>query len=248
MPDAWDEEVDFIIVGSGAGAMTAALLVRQAGARPLVLEKAEVVGGSTAISGGVLWVPNNLAQQRAGVPDTHKAASTYLEACAARGGLSRGVSAKRRQAFLDYAPQAVAFLERLGMKFLHAEGYSDYHEGELPGGHARGRSLVSPVFNARKLGAWQQRLRRNRSGKTGVPVLAHELPKISLNGGTLESKIMMAKIADDALLRSCHPNGGVARHSRHSGAVWERPLSRQGDARLMRDTCGGIGQDREACG
>src|SRR3546814_5321677 len=61
--DAWDETWDFVIVGSGAASIVASLVMQKAGKRPLVLEKTEQVGGSTALSGGVLWVPNNRSEE-----------------------------------------------------------------------------------------------------------------------------------------------------------------------------------------
>src|SRR3546814_24624 len=86
--DAWDETWDFVIVGSGAASIVASLVMQKAGKRPLVLEKTEQVGGSTALSGGVLWVPNNVYELQAGVPDTPEKAAAYLDACAGDVGRS----------------------------------------------------------------------------------------------------------------------------------------------------------------
>src|SRR3546814_10174411 len=76
-------EFDFLIIGSGAASICAALVARHAGKRPLILEKTDKVGGSTAMSGGVVWIPNNPLELAAGVDDTPEKARTYLDACAA---------------------------------------------------------------------------------------------------------------------------------------------------------------------
>src|SRR3546814_7332807 len=74
------ETHDFIIVGSGAGSFCAALVLRAAGKRVLILEKAALVGGTTATSGGVMWIPNNRFMKEAGVPDSREQAIAYLDA------------------------------------------------------------------------------------------------------------------------------------------------------------------------
>src|SRR5688572_280955 len=100
-----DKTYDFIVVGSGAASVVAALIVKMAGGRPLILEKSDLVGGSTAVSGGVLWVPCSGPMRRAGVTDSLEAASAYLDACA--GPPDRASSAERRRAFLHNAPKAI---------------------------------------------------------------------------------------------------------------------------------------------
>ncbi|MBP7962921.1 MAG: FAD-binding protein, partial [Caldilineaceae bacterium] len=59
MKTNWDEEVDLLVVGSGGGGMTAALVAKSLGLDVLVIEKTEFYGGSTARSGGALWIPDN---------------------------------------------------------------------------------------------------------------------------------------------------------------------------------------------
>src|SRR5207245_2290614 len=110
----------------GAASVPAALVIKQAGKTPLIIEKTELFGGSTAISGGVAWLPNNPVGKRAGVQDTPEMAEVYLTACAEKGGL--GATLARRESFLRESPRLVAFLERSGMKFVHAEAYADYYE------------------------------------------------------------------------------------------------------------------------
>ena len=73
----WDESFDFIVVGSGGGSMCAAVYLRARGKRVLILEKTDLVGGTTAISGGVMWIPDNRFMKDAGVEDSRERAIAY---------------------------------------------------------------------------------------------------------------------------------------------------------------------------
>jgi 3-oxosteroid 1-dehydrogenase len=184
------DECDFLIVGSGAAAVCAALAIRALGKRPLIAEKTDLFGGSTALSGGIVWVPNNPVSLRAGVADTPALARTYLDACA--GPVTRSSTRARRDAFLAQGPHTISFLEQRGMCFAHSEGWSDYHEGEFPGGLERGRSLEAPVFNLNRLGEWSGRLRRSR-GAGDIPVSVREIGAIGLGGRTWASRFAYAR-------------------------------------------------------
>jgi len=188
MQSGWDYETDFLVVGSGAASVCAALVAKRAGKQALIVEKTDFFGGSTGMSGGVFWVPNNPVMKRAGVADTDELATTYLNACA--GDPMPGSTIERREAFLSQGPRAIDFLEEYGMALVHAEGYSDYHEGELPGGVARSRSIVAKPFNRNRLGKWKDRFRC----RPGLPVMMHEVADLTLNGATLKSKITMVKV------------------------------------------------------
>src|SRR5436305_10620098 len=98
-------DFDVIVVGSGAGGMTAALTATQRGLRTLVVEKAARFGGSSARSGGGLWLPNNHVVARAGVPDDAERARTYLAHV-----VGDAVSPERREAFLAGGPKMLAEL------------------------------------------------------------------------------------------------------------------------------------------
>jgi 3-oxosteroid 1-dehydrogenase len=153
----WDFTTDFISVGSGGGGLTAALAARSRGADALVLEKQPLVGGSTAWSGGVLWVPNSPLLRAKGIEDSYEKARAYLDAVVPDVGPAS--SDARRAAFLKEAPRLISFLQGLGVKFVHAEGYSDYYD-DRPGGMVRGRSLEFPFFDLDELGPWAGRLSR----------------------------------------------------------------------------------------
>ncbi|MEQ9071215.1 MAG: FAD-binding protein, partial [Gimesia chilikensis] len=181
----WDHEVDFLIAGSGAASLTAALVAKDAGLEPLILEMTDMFGGSTAMSGGVIWIPNNPVMKRSGVADSYQEARAYLDACV--GDVGPSSSPERRHAFLEEGPKAVEYLESKGMCFVHPEGYSDYHEGEFPGGKSRSRSLVAKIFDARALGEWRTKLRRN--SERDIPIQLSELRDLAMNGRGMKSKL-----------------------------------------------------------
>jgi 3-oxosteroid 1-dehydrogenase len=137
---------DVVVVGSGAAGMTAALIAASRGLETVVLEKASVFGGSTARSGGGIWVPGNSVLRRAGVADTAEAAARYLEHVAPQ------VPQDRRAAFLEHGPAMIDFvLAHTPLKLAWVPGYADYYP-EAPGGLATGRSLEPVPLDGRVLG------------------------------------------------------------------------------------------------
>jgi 3-oxosteroid 1-dehydrogenase len=183
-------EYDFVIIGSGAGSVCAALYMQKAGRSALIIEKETYFGGSTALSGGVIWVPNNPVQKEAGVADSREAARAYLDACA--GPVSKGSSEARREAFLSDGPEAIAFLRDHGMKLVQAEGYSDYHETEYHGGCARGRAMVPAIFNLNELG---EKASLIDTRDVVPPVMTHEVGHVTLYGRTWKSRLVLARLA-----------------------------------------------------
>ena len=142
-----DHSVDLLIVGSGASAMTAALIASDLGGAPLLIEKTDRYGGSTAMSGGGVWVPNNHLMADAGVEDTPEDAWNYL-----KGTTAGAVSDERLRAYLENAPAAVRYLsEHSHVEFVALSEYADYYprvSGSKPGG----RALEPENFDARLLG------------------------------------------------------------------------------------------------
>jgi 3-oxosteroid 1-dehydrogenase len=154
--ERWDVVTDCVIVGSGGGSMCAALAAADAGHSALIIEKTELIGGSTAMSGGVLWLPDNPVSRRAGVQDCREDALRYFASVV--GGDHPSTRDARVRAFLDAVDPMVTFLEDKGISFRHCEGYSDYYD-DRPGGKPRGRSIEADLFDTRRLGPWEQRLR-----------------------------------------------------------------------------------------
>lgn len=148
MTGGWDHTVDVLVIGSGAGAMVAALTAHDRGASTLLIEKSDLYGGSSAKSGGGLWIPNNHLMREAGLEDSPTAAMDYLKA------VTRGIEPEDRlQAFVQYAPEMLRYLaERTRFKPQCMRKYPDYYPGR-PGWRGGGRGLESAYFDARSLGA-----------------------------------------------------------------------------------------------
>lgn len=143
----WDETVDLLVIGSGAGAMTAGIVAHDRGAKALLIEKSDRYGGSSAMSGGSLWVPGNHLMAEAGLADSREEALTYLEEITA--GL---VPKEKLEAYVDESPKALGYLaEKANLQMLSLPAYADYYpraKGSKPGG----RSLDPMTFDARSLG------------------------------------------------------------------------------------------------
>ena len=189
MPQNWDETVDFLVVGSGGGSMCAGLMLRHLGKTPLILEKTDKIGGSTAMSGGVLWIPNNPLMRREGVADTPDAARTYFDAAVGHDA-APGASPARRDAFLRAGPRMTEFLEAKGVQFERADGWSDYYD-DLPGGCPRGRSIGMKLLDSAEMGSLLDDL---RIGPMPFPVSANEIRDISLATRTLSGMAMGIKV------------------------------------------------------
>jgi 3-oxosteroid 1-dehydrogenase len=172
----WDTTVDFVVVGSGGGGMTAALTASAAGASALVLEKQALVGGSTAMSGGILWVPDNPVMRAAGVADSYEDAMAHFEAVV--GDVGPASSFERRHAFLTAGPAMVSFLQDLGVGFVHCPGYSDYYSS-AKGGHDIGRGIEPVPFDGRTLGEWLPRLQPGLAKGLGLAVMTNEARSLS---------------------------------------------------------------------
>ncbi len=150
----FDHVTDVLVIGSGGGGMTAALTAGSAGLDTLVVEKSPRFGGSTALSGGGIWVPGAPSQRREGYRPDPEEVFTYLKEIT--GGL---VSDARLRTYVDAAPQMMEFLEKLSpwLEFVWKPGYADYYP-ELPGGSALGSTINVPEIDLRVLGDEEQNL------------------------------------------------------------------------------------------
>lgn len=147
MSDAWDHEVDYLVVGTGAAGLSAAIAAKKNGLDTLLIESTDKWGGTTAISGGGLWLPNNPLMQRAHVDDNPDAAFAYLEDTVGDGGT--WVSKERKWAFINGISHFVTMTEEEGIHWIRAKEYPDYYP-DLPGGRV-GRSIEVKPFNLKKL-------------------------------------------------------------------------------------------------
>ena len=148
-----DTIVDLLVVGSGTG-MTAALAAHELGLSVLIVEKSSYVGGSTARSGGALWLPASPVLREAGADDTTERAAAYLDSVVA-GSAPR----QRSAAFLTHLSPTVELLRRsTPLRLFWARDYSDYHPEE-PGGSAAGRTCECRPLDTSILGEYRTRLR-----------------------------------------------------------------------------------------
>ena len=190
-----DEAFDFVIVGSGAGALAAALLMRSQGKSVLVLEKTELLGGTTATSGGVMWIPNNRFMKAAGIKDSPESAVAYLDALADDDAASPGAARARRLAYLEEAPRMLDFLTAQGVKLRRLPSWPDYYD--RPGASEASRTVTSELFDLRKLGDWKTRLRPNF---LPFPVTIDEAMHLPWFKKTMAGRVVMAKMIFRTLL------------------------------------------------
>jgi 3-oxosteroid 1-dehydrogenase len=158
--EQFDESFEFVIVGSGGGSMCAALVMRALGKSVLILEKTDLFGGTTARSGGVMWIPNNRFMLEAGVEDSFEKAMTYLDHTVGNHDDCPGASRARRAAYVTQGPQMLDFLVAQGIKFGRVSYWPDYFD-ERPGGSKEGRTVVADIFDVNQLGNWKSKLRPN---------------------------------------------------------------------------------------
>lgn len=151
----WDLEADVVVLGSGGAAMTAAIAAHDFGASDVViLEKSGMVGGTTAMSGGMLWIPNNPHQIAAGLEDTDEDIVAYLDALAP-GALDPDTL----MAFMENGPEMIRYLaEKTPVRFHAYADFPDY-QPYLPGARPDGgRSLDNEAFSFDRLGKWATRV------------------------------------------------------------------------------------------
>lgn len=158
---AFDETFDWVVVGSGAGSFSSALAMRDAGRSVLILEKSEFIGGTTAKSGGVMWIPNNRFMLADGDADSTDAAMSYLDALQAlEGEPAPGSTHAKRLAYVTEAPRVIDFLVERGVQLLRGPKiWPDYYD-ELPGGCKTTRTVVAAPFNRNELGPLRDTLRK----------------------------------------------------------------------------------------
>jgi succinate dehydrogenase/fumarate reductase flavoprotein subunit len=161
------EEFDLVVLGGGAGGMTAAAVAAVEGLSVLLVEKTPAVGGTTALSGGMVWIPNNEKMAAVGHADSRADAEAYLAST-----VPGPANDPLRTAFLDHGNAAIAYLEaNTSVRFKPVATYPDYYP-DLPGATLGGRVLEPEPFDGRVLGA---RFR----------LLREPLPEFMLFGGMM---------------------------------------------------------------
>lgn len=153
----WNEGVDVVVLGSGGAALTAATSAHDGGAKVLVLEKSSEIGGTTAMSGGVPWIPLNHYMEEHGIKDSQEDAFKYIRR------LSNGKEPDPAliEVFVDKGREMIKYLhDNTPVKFAVPTGYGDYY-ANLPGGLIEGRSLDPMPFGLNELGEFSDKIRRN---------------------------------------------------------------------------------------
>jgi len=144
--DRFDRVVDVVVVGSGAAGLTAATLAHDGGSEVLVVEKADLIGGTTGVSGGMPWVPVNAHMSEVGSTDTRDEALRYIR----RLTLGREPDPELLEVYVDRAPEMLEYLEtHTPLRMTAPSAFNDYY-ADLPGGKECGRSLEPAPFDARR--------------------------------------------------------------------------------------------------
>ena len=144
---------DLLVVGSGAGGLATAVTAAELGLSVAVLEKADVLGGTTAWSGGWLWVPRNPLATEAGIEEPIEAPLEYLT-----GIMGNRVGDPRVRTYLETAPEVVRFFrDRTAVSWMDGNRVPDFTEGT--GAAQGGRSVCAAPFDGRRLGPWIAKLR-----------------------------------------------------------------------------------------
>ncbi len=188
----FDESFDWVVVGSGAGSMSSALVMRQAGKSVVILEKTEFVGGTTAKSGGVMWIPNNRFIRAEEPDESAEKAITYLDAVCNDGSDAPGTSHEKRLVYVNEAPKMLDFIIGQGVEVERASQFwPDYYD-DLPGGCKTSRCVTAKYFNLKELGPWEKKL---RPGFLPVPAKLDDGMKLPFKKHSWKIKLIFAKIA-----------------------------------------------------
>ncbi|OBJ80440.1 FAD-binding protein [Mycobacterium sp. 1245852.3] len=175
MTGRWDHSVDLVIAGSGGGGMVAGLAALDCGLEPLIIEKQPLVGGSTGLSGGIVWLPNNPLMRADGIADSHEDGLAYLADVV--GDIGAPSSPERREMFLTAGFEMINFLTRKGVALIRCAGWSDYYPNHK-GGNASGRAVEGIPFDAARLGDWSDKVQPPLAKNYGYVVLTNELRSV----------------------------------------------------------------------
>src|SRR5438094_321277 len=130
------DSYDVVVLGSGIAGLAGALAAHELGLKPVVLEKASLLGGGTVNSYGLIWVGQNHLAKSAGHADARDEVIAYMRFL---GGGS--LDEARMAAFVDHSPEALKFFESCGVRFRVVRGVTDHYYGKSPGARAIGRSV-----------------------------------------------------------------------------------------------------------
>lgn len=204
------ETYDVIVIGAGAGGMTAAAVAAAEGLRVLVIEKTAFVGGTTAWSGGMVWIPANAKMKEAGLSDSVADAVQYLSST-----VPEPANAGLRAAFLARGPEAIGYLEaNTEVRLQPVTTYPDYYPERL-GATSGGRVLEPIGFDGTQLGEGFARLRAPLPEFTlfgGMMVNRLDIPHLRRVGKSLRSTLRAARLVSAYLLQRLRSSRGTTLH------------------------------------
>jgi 3-oxosteroid 1-dehydrogenase len=189
MPE-FDEEVDLLVGGSGAAAMSAAIAAKNQGLTVLIVESTDKWGGTTSISGGGLWFPNHPDMAKLGKQDSIEKALEYMDVCI--GDVGPASSLERRRAYLETIPTVFNLFRSLGLKWALSADYPDYYP-DRPGGMDGGRAVETEPFDSKRLGAWFD-VSRAKEGGVPMPLKTDDVWLMTRSWSTLQGFGRAAKV------------------------------------------------------
>jgi len=199
-----------VVIGAGAGGMTAAAVAAAEGLSVLLIEKTEFVGGTTAWSGGMVWIPVNAQMKQAGLSDSQSAAADYLA-----GTVPEPDNADLRDTFLLRGPEAIGYLEaNTEVRLQPVKVYPDYYP-DLPGATAGGRVLEPVTFDGTILGTSFGRLRPPLPEFTlfgGMMVDRSDIPHLRKFGLSFRSTLRSLRLISRYALQRLRAPRGTTLH------------------------------------
>src|ERR1700675_1526245 len=201
---------DVIVIGAGAGGMTAAAVPAAQGLSVLLIEKTEFIGGTTAWSGGMVWIPVNARMKQAGIDDSLSNAADYLA-----GTVPETENADLRAAFLANGPEAVEYLEaNTEVRLQPVKTYPDYYP-QMRGATAGGRVLEPVTFDGARLGVNFGRLRPPLPEFTlfgGMMVHRFDIPHLRKFGRSFRSTLRSMRLVSEYALQRLRAPRGTTLH------------------------------------
>lgn len=190
-------ETDVVVVGTGAAAMSAAITAAHNGLKVIVIESTDKWGGSTSMSGGGMWMPNNRLMQRDGAGDSREEAIKYIEGAVNQAGdPGKGFTRERVEAFVDNVNGFIDMTEGYGAVYVRSKDYPDYYP-EMEGGKV-GRAIEVKPVDAKPIGDdWKTS--RGQDG-AAIPFMTDDVWEISRAWSTASGFVRGARFVGRTVL------------------------------------------------